>query len=75
MKKTYKELTDEQKERGVIFSSTLVFGRVPNETLKESGFKCHEVKRTTNNINAVIDRLKNDSLFNNSNFTRNVIRS
>jgi hypothetical protein len=63
MKKVYKTLTADQKERGVIFSSQLC----PGTTI-------HEVKATDRDRYAVIDRLKDDKFFNNSPYKYNLIR-
>jgi hypothetical protein len=60
MRKVYKKLTEEQKKRGVIFSSQLM----PNGTL-------HEV---TEENRADIGRLSDDSFFNKSHYTYNEIR-
>jgi hypothetical protein len=63
MKKKYKELTEEQKARGVIFSSELVGGGIVHEVLKDDEDK-----------NVVIARLLNDRFFNDSPYKYNLIR-
>lgn len=63
MRKKYLKLTDEQKAKGVIFSSQLQPGTV-----------LHEVMTTDKNKNTVIDRLLDDKFFNRSNFKYNEIR-
>ncbi len=65
MKKRYLQLTKEQKERGVIFSSTLLPSENPI---------IHEVKATDEDKHEVIKRLKDDSFFNDSIFKYNEIR-
>lgn len=63
MKKKYLPLTDEQKERGVIFSSQLIGGSCT-----------HEVFNDTPQKNTVINRLLDDSFFNSSHYKYNLIR-
>lgn len=63
MRKTYKKLTKEQIERGVIFSSQLM----PEGSL-------HEVLNTDTDAQEKIKRLLNDSFFNESNFRYNEVR-
>ena len=63
MRKVYKELTSEQKARGVIFSSELV-----------GGGKVHEVYEDTECRQQFIDRLLDDSFFNKSPYKYNLIR-
>lgn len=65
MRKVYKKLTQEQKERGVIFSSVLKGGST--ETL-------HEVMSTDSDAQEQIRRLKDDKFFNGSPYTHNEIR-
>jgi len=69
MKKVYKELTEEQKERKVIFSSTLSEKRTEQE-----GDTTHEVIKGDEDGKIVISRLLNDSFFNNSPWDYNIIR-
>ena len=68
MKKVYKKLTEEQKERGVIFSSQLLPGGTIHEVTEENLHDCSEGKTK-------IDLLLDDSFFNNSPYKRNEIRS
>lgn len=70
MKKIFKKLTDDQKERGVIFSSTL-----SKYTTEQAGDTIHEVKEDDPEKNATITRLQNDSFFNGSPWKYNIIRS
>ena len=70
MKKIFKKLTDDQKERGVIFSSTL-----SKNTTEQAGDTVQEVKEDDADKNATITRLKNDSFFNGSPWKYNIIRS
>ena len=69
MKKVYKKLTKDQKERGVIFSSCLSENR--SEGTDET---IHEVLNSDVNKNIIIKRLLDDSFFNNSFFNYNIIR-
>ena len=70
MKKVYKNLTDEQKKRGVIFSSCLSVCRTEqkDETI-------HEVLNTQEDKTDIIRRLKDDKFFNSSYFKFNIIRT
>lgn len=61
MKKIYKKLTQDQVERGVIFSSTL-----SHRTVEGGGDTIHEVFEDTVNKNLMIERLKDISFFKNS---------
>jgi len=61
--KKYLKLTDEQKAKGVIFSSCL-----------KPGNTVHEVLATDEDKNVVIKRLLNDSFFNHSPFKYNEVR-
>jgi hypothetical protein len=70
MNKVYKKLTTEQKERGVIFSSTLSKYRF--ETTEDTK---HEVLNTDKDQEQTISRLKNDKFFNGSHFKYNIVRS
>lgn len=63
MRKVYKDLTPEQRIRKVIFSSQLAPSTI-----------VHEVYDDTENKDVIIARLLNDKFFNNSPFTRNIIR-
>ena len=64
MIKKYLKLTQEQKKRGVIFSSEL----------KPSDGTIHEVLKNDIDKWQVIENLKDDKFFNNSHFTHNEIR-
>lgn len=59
MRKIYLPLTQDQKDRGVIFSSTLSRCKVeqPNDVI-------HEVFKDSSNIRSTIDRLMDDKFFN-----------
>lgn len=59
MEKIYRKLTKEQKERGVIFSST--FSNYTTEMFED---KTHEVFKTDNDIDDHIERLRHDKFFN-----------
>ena len=63
MRKLYKRLTEEQKNKGVIFSSQLM----PNGAL-------HEVFKKQEDKDITIDRLMNDRFFNKSPYKYNEIR-
>ena len=69
MRKVYKKLTKEQKERGVIFSSCL---SVSKEELQ--GDTMHEVMKNDKDKEVTINRLLDDSFFNGSHFKYNIIR-
>jgi len=69
IKNIRKKLTDEQKERGVIFSSCLSVART--ELLNDT---VHEVKKTDNDQNETMIRLSDNSFFRNSHFKYNIIR-
>jgi len=66
MRKVYKELTAEQKERGVIFSSQLM----PNGSLHEVNVNDEDFSDRQEEI----ERLLNDKFFNNSPYKYNLIR-
>lgn len=66
MKKKYLELTKEQRARGVIFASTLKGGGMPETT--------HEVTIDMEDAHERIERLLNDSFFNDSPFEYNEVR-
>ena len=59
MRKIYKPLTEDQKSRGVIFSSTLSAG-----TTERSCDTIHEVFETDDDKWKIIDRLRDDKFFN-----------
>ena len=69
MRKVYKKLTDEQKKRGVIFSSCLSVGRTETEEDTE-----HEVLNDDVDKWDTIARLKDDKFFNSSHWNFNIIR-
>lgn len=69
MKKIYKELTVDQKNRNVIFSSTLSKARTELD-----GDTIHEILSTDNDIPNTISRLKDDKFFNDSPWKYNIIR-
>lgn len=69
MRKIYRKLTKDQKERGVIFSSTL-----SKATTELAGDTIHEVFATDKDKWITIERLKDDSFFNNSPWKYNIIR-
>ncbi len=70
MRKVYKKLTKEQKERGVIFSSCL-----SKCTTELVGDTIHEVMENDPDKNETIRRLKDDSFFRNSPWKYNIIRT
>lgn len=61
MRKIYRELTEDQKARGVIFSSTL-----SRYTKELSTDYMHEVFETDDDKWEQIDRLRDDKFFNNN---------
>ena len=67
--KVYKKLTEEQKKRGVIFSSCLSVYRY-----EVTDSKTHEVFKIDEDKHEKIIRLKDDKFFNNSHFKFNIIR-
>lgn len=69
MKKLYKKLTDEQRQRGVIMTSCLstYTQEQPNDTL-------HEVLNTDEDKDIKMNRLLDDSFFNNSHWKYNIVR-
>lgn len=69
MKKVYKKLTEEQKKRGVIFTSTLSTGRT-----EQTGDNVHEVLTTDSDKYERMKRLVKDSFFNDSPWKFNIIR-
>ena len=71
MEKVYKKLTNEQKERGVIFSSCLSKERTEQSSDMPS---IHEVLSSSDDKNATMDRLLDDKFFNSSPWTYNIIR-
>ena len=69
MRKIYKSLTKDQKERGIIFSSTL--SRYTTELTTDT---MHEVHKDDPDKWTTIDRLKDDTFFNGSPWKYNIIR-
>lgn len=69
MRKIYRKLTKDQKERGVIFSSTL--SRYTTELATDT---MHEVFADDADKWVTIERLKDDSFFNGSPWKYNIIR-
>ena len=70
MKKVYKKLSKEDKEKGIIFKSTLSVNRF--ETIEDT---THKVFNTDYNKYEKIKRLKEDKFFNKSHFKFNIIRT
>jgi len=71
MKKLYRKLTKDQKKRGVIFSSAL--SGYTSECFLDT---IHEVFNNNEKGQKTIERLKDDSFFNNSPiFKYNIIRA
>jgi len=69
MRKIYKQLTKKQKERGVIFTSTL-----SKHTTELTTDLTHEVFEGNADKWEQIQRLKDDKFFNNSPLKYNIIR-
>ena len=69
MKKIYKNLTEEQKNREVIFSSCL-----SEYTTEQKEDNIHEILKTDEDKQEVEEKLKNDKFFNNSHYKYNIIR-
>lgn len=63
MKKVFKDLTEDQKSRGVVFSSELI-----------GGGKVHEVFADEEDKEERIKRLLDDKFFNDSPYKYNLIR-
>ena len=70
MRKIYKDLTKGQRERGIVFSSTL--SRYTTELTTDV---MHEVHKDDPDKWNTIARLKDDSFFNDSPWKYNIIRS
>ena len=66
MRKRYKNLTKDQRQRGVVFSSTLLPSDSPT---------IHEVFEDQEDRAVVVERLKDDKFFNNSHYKYNEIRN
>ena len=69
MKKIYKALTQDQRARNVVFSSTL--SRATTELTSDT---IHEVMATDFNQATTINRLLDDKFFNGSQYKYNIIR-
>lgn len=69
MIKVYKKLTKDQKDRGVVFSSTL--SKYRTETTADT---IHEVFNDTEDKDAVMSRLLDDKFFNGSPWKYNIVR-
>ena len=67
MRKKFLKLTEDQKARGVIFSSQLQPGNTIHEVTKEN---LHDCSEGTDKITLLLD----DKFFNNSNFKYNEVR-
>jgi len=70
MKKVYMDLTEDQKARGIMFTSTL-----STERTEQEGDTTHEVEEDNIDRHNMIRRLKDDSFFNDSPWTYNIIRN
>lgn len=70
MRKIYRKLTKDQRERGIVFSSTL-----SRATIELSCDTIHEVHRDDPEREKKIERLKDDKFFNGSPWRYNIIRS
>ena len=69
MRKIYKRLTADQRQRGVIFSSTL-----SREKTETSVDRIHEVFADDEDKHTTIRNLKDDAFFNGSPWKYNIIR-
>lgn len=69
MRKIYKRLTQDQQNRGIIFSSCL--SRIKTE---EADGTMHEVTKDQTGATETIERLLNDGFFNPSFWKYNIIR-
>ena len=70
MKKVYMDLTEDQKSRGIIFTSTL-----STERTEQEGDTTHEVEEDNLDRHNMIRRLKDASFFNGSPWNYNIIRN
>lgn len=70
MRKIYKKLSQEQRARGVIFTSTL--SKYREEMM---GDTTHEVLHGSEDVPGHIARLKDDKFFNDSPWKYNIIRT
>ncbi len=75
MKKIYLPLLKEQKERNIIFSSTLSTHRFETSETTRHEISLEELQENSNQANEKERRLKDDKFFNNSHFNFNIIRS
>lgn len=69
MKKVYLELTLDQRNRDIVFSSTLSIDKRENPS-----DKIHEIKKDDKEQQKTIVRLLNDTFFENSPWNYNIIR-
>lgn len=69
MRKIYKPLTKDQRERGVVFSSTL-----SKYQTEQPCDLIHEVRYDDDELRIKIERLKDDEFFNGSPWKYNIIR-
>ena len=69
MRKIYRKLTKEQKSRGVIFSPTL-----STKTVEQVGDIVHEVYADTPRRDEIKRNLLDDSFFDGSQWSYNIIR-
>ena len=69
MKKIYRKLTKDQKNRGIIFSSCLKGAK--DERINNT---IHEVHKCNPERDNIINNLKNDKFFNDSPWSYNEIR-
>ena len=69
MKKVYKKLSQEQKDKGIIFTSTLSEG-----TTEGVEDLMHEVNINDDDKEETINRLLNDKFFNGSPWNYNIVR-
>jgi len=67
MKKLYKSLTKSQKNDGIIFTSSLSENKLDGDIV-------HTVHENDNDKDVKIERLLDDSFFNNSPYKFNIIR-
>ena len=70
MRKIYKDLTTDQRARGIVFSSTL-----SRHTTELTTDTMHEVHKDDPDKHRTIANLKDDSFFNDSPWKYNIIRS
>jgi len=75
MKKIYKELTQEQKNRGIIFSSCLSEFREERDEERRHEISQKEYNENPSEAEAKKKRLLDDSFFNKSYFKFNIVRN